>query len=73
MKATCLNALIYTLLLLSSPVSAASFDCKKASTHVEKMICSTPMLGTKDEDLHDQYTRLLLSSDDQGNVTNRND
>lgn len=62
MKATCLNALIYTLLLLSSPVSAASFDCKKASTQVEKMICGNSTLSSQDNLLAEDYKIKLQKS-----------
>lgn len=38
-------------LLLGGNAHAASFDCRKASTHIEKMICETPSLSTMDEQL----------------------
>ena len=41
--------------LLISFVSAASFDCQKASTDVEKLICSDSQLSLLDEDLAKAY------------------
>lgn len=41
---------------------AASFDCKKASTFVEKAICSNKTLGALDEVLSENY-RYMLASD----------
>jgi hypothetical protein len=38
-------------LLGSAAVQAASFDCNKARTRVEKLICSQPQLGELDEQL----------------------
>ena len=42
-------------LLLASSASAASFDCTKASTVVEKAICATPRLSALDEELAATY------------------
>lgn len=36
----------------------ASFDCKKASTTVEKIICSDPALGKLDEVLASNYSNM---------------
>lgn len=36
-------------------VHAASFDCARASTHVEKLVCSTPGLSVLDERLARSY------------------
>lgn len=38
---------------------AASFDCAKARTPMEKMICSTPELSLLDEALNDTYSALI--------------
>lgn len=38
-------------LLLGSNAHAASFDCRKASTDIEQMICDTPSLSRRDEQL----------------------
>lgn len=37
--------------LLGSNAHAASFDCRKASTDIEQMICDTPSLSRRDEQL----------------------
>lgn len=38
---------------------SASFDCKKASTHTERMICSSASISKLDADLAQRYTSLL--------------
>ncbi|MBN2825620.1 MAG: DUF1311 domain-containing protein [Campylobacterales bacterium] len=45
--------------LLISFVSAASFDCQKASSDVEKLICSDSQLSLLDEDLAKAYKSAL--------------
>lgn len=49
------------ILLLISPTSAfaVSFDCSKASTFVEKAICSDPLLGKFDDALSENYKGML--------------
>ncbi|AOT08179.1 lysozyme inhibitor LprI family protein [Pseudoalteromonas luteoviolacea] len=47
-----------TLLLLSSEGFAAGFDCKKASTEVEKLICSDKALSQLDEDMSIAYRNM---------------
>lgn len=37
--------------VVGSYANAASFDCRKASTEIEKMICETPSLSAMDEQL----------------------
>src|ERR1700730_14201974 len=39
------------LVLPLAPADAASFDCKKASTRIEKTICADPELSKADEGL----------------------
>jgi uncharacterized protein len=54
---------IILILLVSASISqAASFDCSKASTFVEKTICGDTMLGKLDEALSDNY-KMMLGSD----------
>jgi uncharacterized protein len=48
-----------------SAASAASFDCAKASTPVEKAICSSPDLGRRDEILATAYATALGGLDDE--------
>lgn len=44
------SLVIAAVLTLATPLSyAASFDCQKASSSVEKAICSNPTLGKLDE------------------------
>ena len=47
------------LLLTAAPAAAASFDCAKARTKVEKLICKDPKLSRQDEDLAKAYGEAL--------------
>ncbi|MBK6854163.1 MAG: DUF1311 domain-containing protein [Burkholderiales bacterium] len=50
--------------LLAAPVVAASFDCGKARTTVERLICSNPIVSALDDSLALAYTQALeLASD----------
>lgn len=50
------RAIIFiSLIFLSSVSHAASFDCSKASTSIEKAICADTLLGKLDEALSDNY------------------
>jgi uncharacterized protein len=51
--------LVLGLLISALPAWSASFDCGKASTEVEKMICQTPLLSQADEALSSLYRKLL--------------
>jgi len=54
MKKLYFSALL--LLLTNSACSqSASFDCTKASTDVEKMICADPQLASLDEQMAEFY------------------
>lgn len=53
--------LLAALLIVSPLAHATSFDCKKASTYVEKTICSSPLLGKLDDALADNYRDMLAS------------
>jgi uncharacterized protein YecT (DUF1311 family) len=53
------------LLLLAAPATAASFDCAKARTKVEKLICKDPQLSRQDEDLAKAYGEALKAWDGQ--------
>lgn len=44
--------------------SAASFDCKKARTKAEKLICATPALSKADEELGRQYKAARAATKD---------
>lgn len=43
---------------------AASFDCIKAATRMEKLICSDPQLSKSDEDLAASYSKALKEASD---------
>jgi len=45
------------------PVSTPSFDCSKASSSTEKIICDNPELGALDQDLNKRYKLALTQSD----------
>ena len=53
-----LSVLIF-FLISSSSAFAVSFDCSKASTFVEKEICSDPLLGKLDDALSENYKGML--------------
>lgn len=50
---------LFGLLALALPAQAASFDCAKASTKVEKLICSDDVLSKLDEELNAAYKTAL--------------
>ena len=58
-----MKKLIFTvlILLLTSGVHAASFDCTKASTFVEKAICSDTELSKLDDLLMNSYKKTLTN------------
>lgn len=61
---TAILCLAATLLPLSA--SAASFDCKRATTQQEKLICANPEISKQDEDLAALYARQLARLSDAG-------
>jgi uncharacterized protein YecT (DUF1311 family) len=58
---------IATALLTCLPLAifAASFDCRKAATETEKMICKEPALSALDEDLARVYQQALAKPTDK--------
>lgn len=60
--------LLAALLAVSPLAHATSFDCKKASTYVEKTICSSPLLGKLDDALADNYRDMLASDLGDGGI-----
>jgi uncharacterized protein len=52
------------LLLPSRGAFAASFDCAKAATRIEKQICSDPELSKLDEQVADAYKTVLARDSD---------
>jgi uncharacterized protein len=53
---------LIALLFFSSASHAVSFGCTKASTSVEKSICSDPLLGKLDDALSENYKYTLASA-----------
>lgn len=55
-------------MLLPSIVFSASFDCAKASSSLEKTICSDTQLGELDEDLSEYYFKLKEKLDSDASM-----
>ncbi len=53
---------VFSMVVLPQLVRAAGFDCNKASTRVEKLICSDDNLSGLDEDLATGYKQILNAS-----------
>jgi uncharacterized protein YecT (DUF1311 family) len=51
--------IVFGLLFLITTAQAESYDCSKASTKVEKLICSDYDLSILDDDLSEAYVRAL--------------
>lgn len=70
-----LRILAFVLLFISGSASAASFDCNKATTKVEKLICNTPSLSKADDELYVDYLQAKLvtgNSEDFKNLAKQN-
>ncbi|MCC8367107.1 hypothetical protein J8V57_12615 [Xenorhabdus sp. PB61.4] len=54
------------LFLISGVTNAASFDCTKATSKAEKLICSTPVLSQADDELYIDYlqTKVITGNSD---------
>jgi uncharacterized protein len=50
------------LMAITASASAASFDCKKAATLVEKEICSSEILGKLDDAVAENYKGSLRTN-----------
>ncbi len=60
-----LNAILLgAALLVSRGAVAASFDCDRAVTKMEQLICSDPALSRQDEKLAAAYERALKATSD---------
>jgi hypothetical protein len=57
--------------LLSTQATAASFDCKKAATWVEKTVCANPELSKLDEEMAKAYHDALASLSPEGQKETR--
>lgn len=51
--------------LLAMPAFSASFDCGKASTWIEKTVCSNSELSQLDENMAKKYKAELASADNE--------
>lgn len=60
-----MKKLLTLILLLNISLFGASFDCKKASGKVEKMICADTELSALDENLSKAFKEALTSTDDR--------
>jgi uncharacterized protein len=58
-----LKKIAVVLFLISSTATAASFDCTKATSKAEKLICSTPALSQADDALAVDYLQAKLVTD----------
>jgi uncharacterized protein YecT (DUF1311 family) len=54
-----MKKLLLLLTLTTTLLFSASFDCKKAKTDIEKLICSNEELSKLDEELNEAYKELL--------------
>lgn len=61
------SILSLALLFSSGAVCAASFDCAKAQTFVEKTICSNPELNLYDEAMGGNYSLMMRAKDMEAN------
>jgi len=59
--------------LFLAQAQAASFDCDKATSRVEKLICSSPKISALDEDLNNSYKTVLSLSTHHGIILLRLD
>jgi uncharacterized protein len=51
----------FAFLVLNHAAFAASFDCNKASTSVEKQICGDTLLSRLDDALAENYQNMVAS------------
>lgn len=58
------SRIIVVLALLAHPAAAASFDCAKASSRIEKMICADAELSKLDETLGELYAQARAQAAD---------
>ncbi len=64
------KTLVYALLvvLTGQSVFGASFDCAKATTGIEKMICDNPAVSQQDSELGELYATVVEQSRYPGNI-----
>ncbi|WP_227428872.1 lysozyme inhibitor LprI family protein [Psychrobacter sp. I-STPA6b] len=63
------NLAVFVSCLVSMPAFSASFDCAKASSWVEKTICSNAQLSSLDEQMARHYKNSLTNASDNPNST----
>ena len=66
-----MKCILYLFGLLALPVQAASFDCSKAGTKVEKLICADVELSRMDEEIAKVYGEVLGKSTDEALLKKR--
>lgn len=59
-------ATVMATAVFTAPAMAASFDCSKASTPSERMVCANPQLSVFDEDLATTYAAAMARTYDKG-------
>ena len=55
----CTSLMVISLAITIGNAQAASFDCSKAKSKLEKRVCSDPALGKADEQLAKAYSKAL--------------
>jgi len=60
-----MKKLLTLMLLLSVSLFGASFDCAKASSNVEKMICADPELSALDDNLSKAFKEAMKATDNK--------
>lgn len=63
-----LGCFLFSVFLASIPAAAASFDCSKASTEVEQIICSDKQLSRLDEQMAETYKQAFANAPDKGQL-----
>lgn len=65
------HVILLVWLLLITSAHAASFDCTKAATTIEKQICANSELSVLDEELSAHYANLRNAGGSQANMINK--
>lgn len=65
--------LLIVVFVVSSVVFATSFDCEKARSEVEKLICGDEELSRLDDSLNKAYQKALKRSDNKSNSSKTKD
>lgn len=64
-RSRCFAIVLFGWLVLALPAQGASFDCAKAQSKVEKMICADAELSRLDEEIAKVYGEVLKKSPDE--------